>query len=154
MLELVNIDGAVHFACSVVGYQFPDRLEDNWCLLKIEVRHRGATFEKLDAALSANELPQIRDWFQSLSEDRLPRRAQLGFTEPCLRFSFLGRDDAGVRFAIELDHDLKPPFPLHQLNFEYGEDWTIIFHLRFEALAAIAGAMAGVIEQFPQRSTR
>ena len=115
MFDAVNVDGAVQLAFGVTGYEFPDAVDD-WCLVRVAIRQGGDPYEAVDPALEATELPRIADWFRALADDRLPRHATLGFTEPCLAFEFLARDDAGVRFAVHLCGELRPPFPLRQFG--------------------------------------
>ncbi|MDH3348015.1 MAG: hypothetical protein OEM02_07940 [Desulfobulbaceae bacterium] len=38
MIELKNVENNVRLRCEVVGYQFPGSPEDNWCLLKVEIK--------------------------------------------------------------------------------------------------------------------
>lgn len=114
MFDAANVEDHVHLRCEVVGYQFPATADDDWCLVRVSVRQGQDMFERVDAALEAGELVSMRNWFRALSEDRLPRVARLEFTEPCLSFEFLARDENGVRFAVNLDAELRTLFlPWH-----------------------------------------
>jgi hypothetical protein len=149
MFDAVSMDGGVHLAFGVTGYEFPD-IADDWCLVRVAVRQGGESFEAVDPAIEATELPAIRDWFRALAADRLPRYATLGFTEPCLAFEFLARDDAGVRFAVHLCGELRPRFPLRQLGFEDAE-WRVVFHFTPVRLGAVAASAEAALGQFPVR---
>lgn len=150
MFDAANIEGRVHLRCEVVGYQLPATLDDDWCVVRVSVRQGQALFERVDAALEASELVEIRDWFRALAVDRLPRYAHLSFTEPCLGFEFLARDDAGVRFAVHLGHELRPPFALEQLG-GVDDEWIVVFHLSAPRLTAVADAVEAAIARFPTR---
>jgi hypothetical protein len=150
MLDVWNVDDRVHLKCHVVGYEFPEKRDDNWCLVRVEVRQDSESFEKVDPALEATELLLLRDWFRCLANDRLPRYANLTFTEPCLGFEFLARDAVGVRFAVHLDFELKPDFPLRQLSYSTN-DWQVVFHLSFDRLTVLLDSIEATILKFPVR---
>jgi hypothetical protein len=152
MFDAVNVDGGVHLAFGVAGYEFPDTADD-WCLVRVAVRQGAESFDAADPAIEATELPAIRDWFRALAADRLPRYACLSFTEPCLAFEFLARDDAGVRSVVCLSAELRPPFPLRQLGYEDAE-WGVVFHLSPERLGAVASAVEATLGRFPARRPR
>ena len=63
MFDAANVDGVVHLAFSVSGYEFPDAADD-WCFVRVAVRQGSESFEAVDAALEATELPRIADWFR------------------------------------------------------------------------------------------
>jgi hypothetical protein len=154
MFDAANVEDHVHLRCEVVGYQFPASVEDDWCLVRVDVRQgEDEFFERVDAALEAGDLSRIREWFRALAADRLPRYARLTFTEPCLAFEFLARDDAGVRFAVHLSHELRPTFKLQQLG-HVSAAWVLVFHLDFARLAAVADAVDATREKFPTRRPR
>src|SRR5688572_14130589 len=88
MLNAINIDRGVQLQCSVIGYQFPNTPDDDWCLVRVAVRQGLRSFEKVDPALEAHDLLKVRNWFRALAELRLPRVAHLTFVEPCLSFEF------------------------------------------------------------------
>ncbi len=89
MIELNNIENNVRLKCDIVGYEFPDNLEDNWCILRVEVKQENQTFVRVDPALETTELVELYEWFESISKNRLPQYAQLTFTEPCISIEFL-----------------------------------------------------------------
>jgi hypothetical protein len=151
MFHASNIDGSVHLDCAVVGYQFPDIPDDDWCLVRVAVRHGQKTFEKVDPALEATELLSLRDWFRSLANDRLPRYAHLEFTEPCLGFEFLAKDDTGVRFAVHLRDELRPTFDLEQFSCVTAA-WAVVFHFDAERLASVASAIEATLDRWPIRA--
>jgi hypothetical protein len=150
VLDAMNVDGSVQLRCEIVGYQFPDIPDDDWCFVRVTVRQAQESFEKTDPALEATDLPRIRDWFQALAADRLPRFARLTFIEPCLGFEFLARDAAGVRFSVRLGAELRPGFELRQLGCATSE-WAVVFHLDAERLAAVAAAVDLAVRAFPVR---
>ena len=153
MLDLLNVDDQVRLECDVVGYQFPDQPNDDWCLIRVDVRQGDESFEKIDAALTASEVVSIRDWFRCLAGERLPRWAHLQFTEPCLGFQFLAMEDAGVRIAVHLNDRLRPPFRLKQLRLE-TEEWQVVFLLDGEDLARVIERVESQIQTHPVRTAK
>lgn len=151
MLKATSVGGGVELQCSVVGYQFPESPRDDWCLVKVELEQGAESFEKQDPALEAPDLLTVRDWFDCLSAHRLPRRAHLGFIEPCLAFEYISRNEQGVRFGLRLGAELTPPFPLRQFG-EPTTDWRIVFELSATALCTVVAELDTAIARFPRRS--
>ena len=151
ILDALNIDGGVHLQCSVAGYQFPKKLHDDWCFVRVAIRQGSRVFEKIDPALEAHDLSRIRNWFRALADLRLPRVAHLTFVEPCLGFEFLGHDEHGVRFAVHLGAELRPPFSLEQLS-EISKEWVVVFRFDAQQLADVASAVDTLCETFAVRS--
>jgi len=148
MLELKNIENHVRLRCEVVGYQFPNSPEDDWCLLKVEIKQGNQLFEKVDQALEATELVEIYEWFKCLSENRLPQYAHLTFTEPCISFEFLSCKNEQVRISVELSHELKPDFELEQFQSKHS-DWVIVFELNGKDFEKTIGGIEASINQYP-----
>jgi hypothetical protein len=151
MLDLDDIDGSVHVRCDVTAYQFSTSRADDWCLVRVVVAQGADSFEKVDPALEAGDILRIRDWFRALAEDRLPRYAHLDFIEPCLSFEFLGATSEGVRLAVHLGAELRPPFPLRQLS-HVSDDWAVVFVLASAQLHAVADACEEAGRRLPVRS--
>ncbi|MEQ9501570.1 MAG: hypothetical protein RIT81_32165 [Deltaproteobacteria bacterium] len=152
MLDLTNVEGSVHLKCEVVGYESPEEARDDWCTVSVDVRQNEHRFMKRDPALEATDLARIRQWFRCLADDRLPPSAHLGFTEPCIRFQFLARGHDTVRFAIHLDHELRPSFPLEQFESN-SNDWIVVFRATFSELSDLADAVGRAALKFPARSS-
>jgi hypothetical protein len=105
-------------------------------LVRVVVRQGTETLEKIDPAVEVSDLIKIRDWFDCLANDRLPRFSRLSFIEPCLAFAYLANTDVGTPFEIVLDAELAPPFPLRQFS-EPIDEWHIVFELERGRLAAV-----------------
>lgn len=150
MIDAKNVEDTVHLNCRVIGYQFPDDPQDNWCLVRVEVHQGSKTFLKVDPALETTELPDLRAWFSALANDRLPRFSHLTFTEPCLSFEFLAKEAGGVRFAVHLSHELRPNFRLKQFS-RSTRDWSMVFCLTPERLSGIVDELDATILKFPDR---
>ena len=153
MLELANTDETVHLKCEVLGYQFPDAERDDWCMIRVQIRQGDASFEGVDPALEAIDLPSIRDWLMCLKNGRLPRWAHLTFTEPCLGLEFLAREQTGVRIAVHLGGALRPPFPLEWLGMAW-DSWQVVAVLDRDELGAMVAGVERTMSQFPVRSGR
>lgn len=151
MIELSNIENQITLKCDVVGYQFPDDLEDNWCLLKVEVKQIEEVFEAIDPALETTDLVTLYDWFKCLSEKRLPKFAEITFVEPCISFEFLTYQNGKIRIAVKLSHELKPNFKLKQFKF-YQQEWNIVFVLDDKDFKKILNGIEAVKNQYPSRS--
>jgi hypothetical protein len=152
MFKLKNIEGKIDLTLEVVGYQFPDSDEDDWCNLKVTVEQEKERCELVDPALETTELVQLLLWFSSLSECRLPRYAHLTFTELCISFEFLAFKDDVVRIAIHLSHELKPEILMKQLGSK-SEDWCVIFELGSENFSNIRNGMKSALERCPIRES-
>lgn len=150
MIELSDVENNVRLRCEIVGYQFPDSPQDDWCLMKVEVEQGDDAFESIDPALEACELVGIYEWFKCLAENRLPRYAHLTFTEPCIGFEFLAYKDDRVRFSVELGHELKPNFDLNQFRPE-KRDWVIVFELNRTDINGLLDGIGDAIKQYPIR---
>lgn len=150
MIELKNIEDQIAFKCGVKGYQFPEIQKDDWCLLVIEVRQSNQVFTKTDPAIDAKELLAIYEWFKCLSEKKLPRYAELTFTEPCISFQFLAYRNEKVRIAIRLSHELEPDFEILQFRSE-SSNWTIVFELDGSNFSEILSGLESAIILFPAR---
>jgi hypothetical protein len=142
MIELINVDGLVSIGIEITGYQFPDNPHDDWCLVKISAKQGDKLFERIDPALEASELVRLHQWLKALSEYRLPRFANLCFTEPCISFQFLACVDGQVRFSITLSDELRPTVPLEQLGV-ISEEWIVVFDF---AEGDFSKALSGVSE--------
>ena len=121
-------------------------------MVRVVVTHGADSFERVDAAIEAGDLPRIGDWFQALAERRIPRRVRLSFIEPCLSFELLAAEPEGVRFAVHLAAGLRPPFPLRQLS-AVSKKWSVVFVLRTEQLVAVATACEETARRLPVRSS-
>ncbi len=150
MIELKNIENKLDFKCEVEGYQFPENSSDDWCNLKVGVRQNGLVFEKVDPALETLEVEILYDWFKCLSENSLPRFAELTFTEPCISFNFLAFQHNKVRISIELDHELKPGFEIEQFG-ELDQDWQMVFELTDVDFKEILSGLSLTMKQYPVR---
>lgn len=150
MIKLKNNDTNIKLKCGIAGYQFPDDHEDNWCLLKIEVQQDEQIFEATDAALYATELTELYEWFQCLSENRLPTYAHLSFFEPCISFKFLSCKEKSIEISVLLDDELKPDFALKQSESD-NTDWNIVFKLSEQDFEKILEGIKTTIKHFPVR---
>jgi hypothetical protein len=150
MIELINIENKIKLGCEIVGYEFLDRIEDNWLLLKVKVEQEGMIFEKIDATLTTTELIDLYEWFKCLAENRLPQYAHLTFTEPCISFNFLSYQNNRVRISIELSHELKPDFEIDQFKTK-SIDWNIVFDLDSNVLEKTIVRIGATMNRFPIR---
>ncbi len=150
MFNLTNIEGNVLLKCELVGYQFPESQNDDWCLLKVSVTQGSESFERIDPALEAKEVLIIYNWFKDLSNNCLPSYANLSFIEPCISFSYLASKEGDVRIAINLSHELKPEFKLNQFQSD-THNWNIIFELNNEDFANVLSGLNKAIEMCPIR---
>jgi hypothetical protein len=89
-------------------------------------------------------------WFKCLAERKLPRYAQLSFTEPCLEFEFLTCRDHSVRISINLSHEMKPNFDLNQIGFP-PSDWRLVFDLGANEFSKVISDLEAVLLKYPVR---
>ena len=150
MIRLKNIENNIELQLAVIGYQFPDNSEDDWCLVNAVVIQGNDKFEVTDPALETTEVTSILEWFKCLSLHKLPRFNKLSFTEPCLQFEFLACNNGNVRISVNLSHEMKPSFEISQFNRQ-SNDWNIIFELCTDDFKSIIGNIEAVLMQYPTR---
>jgi len=76
---------------------------------------------------------------------------QLCFLEPGISFEHIGWDNGNALIEIELDVELKPDFPLHQLDC-VRDDRSIVFSLSKAELERIIDSLELTLIQFPSRT--
>lgn len=152
MLELINVEKQVQLRLNAIGYQFPEDVHDDWCLIELQIQQGDRVFKKTDPALEAAELVRLLSWIECLAENRLPRFSELAFTEPCISFSFLACHEGIVRISIELDYELKPDFELEQFGDSHSE-WGIIFELTPSDFDKTICGLTEAIKRYPIRDT-
>lgn len=150
MIKLKNIENNIELQLAVIGYQFPDNSEDDWCLVNTVVIQGNDKFEVTDPALETTEITSTLEWFKCLSVNKLPRFSKLSFTEPCLEFEFLACNNGKVRISVNLSHEMKPSFEINQFNRQ-SNDWNIIFELCADDFKSIIGNMEAALMQYPTR---
>lgn len=151
MIELVNIEQHVQLHIGITGYEFSDNATEDWLVVSVTIDHDGRRFERLDPALEARDLAQIETWFTCLSERRLPRWAQLSFTEPGLEFEFLAYQEPTVRIAINLRQELQPHFMLTQFN-RRRRHWSIVCELTMSDFTRIIAGIQRARAYYPPRA--
>ena len=150
LIELSNVEKRVHLKCQVIGYQFPERWRDDWCLLEVNVTQGEYNFKRVDPALETTELVRLHQWFKCLSERRLPKFANLSFTEPCISFQFLGCTDEDVRISIQLGYELKSNFEIEQLGIN-NDNWKIVFTLNDRDFEGVLDGISQTLIAYPIR---
>lgn len=150
MITLKNIEERIDLEIEVVGYQFPEIEDDDWCFLRLRIQQDSDNIELIDPAIETTELIDLFSWFSCLSEGRLPEYAHLDFVEPCISFKFLSFKEGVVRISINLSHELKPDFPMKQFGYEENE-WSIAFDLEEEQLKSICSGIKKTLDQYPIR---
>ena len=150
MIKLNNIEKDIELQLAVMGYQFPNDPEDNWCLINTTVTQGNERFEVTDPALETTEIIKILEWFKCLSLHKLPRFNKLSFTEPCLEFEFLACHNSKIRIAINLSHEMKPHFKINQFKRKIN-DWNIIFELSTDDFKSVIMDLEATLMQYPNR---
>lgn len=150
MFELVNVENKVWISIEVLGYQFPESPEDNWCFLNVKVTQGNEQFEKTDPAVETTELVEMYEWFKCLSKRVLPKCSHLTFIEPCISLEFLSCSKSTVRIAIILDHELKPGFDIEQFGSK-NSNWDIVFELSGSHFKNILQGIETQILKYPNR---
>lgn len=160
MLELTNTEKRIAFVLSIDGYEFPNDPKDNWCLVSARLTQDENQFTVTDPALEAPELQSILEWFECLSERKLPSFASLSFTEPCLEFEFLACNAESVRISVNLSYEMTPTFiplqfgeELDELDeFDSLEGCDVIFDLTPHDFESITKTIKAAMKQYPVRS--
>ena len=152
--DYTNIDGSTRLRLRIEGYEFPEIRcghDANWCLLHINVTHGSNTFDRTDPALQTTDLIQVIIWVDSLMKYEQLEYTQLCFLEPGISFEHIGWDNGNALIEIELDFELKPNFPLHQLDC-VRDDRSIVFALSKAELERIIDSLDLTLIQFPSKA--
>ena len=150
MFKLENKSTKACLTLEIIGYQFPDDPQDDWCNLKAIVEHEDHQTELVDPAIETTELIELLDWFTCLSEGRLPSYSHLNFIEPCISFEFLAVKDGEVKIAVKLAYELYPNFDSDEfLNSE--NVWVMVFELDSTAFQNTIEGIKNTLEKYPVR---
>lgn len=99
------------FEFRVVGYQFPDVVDEdydaNWLLVSIGVRSPGGSWSKTDPCLLTWEGHWFGNWLADIMAGREGERA-MSFLDSNLFFEVERRDPKHVKLKIELSDELLP----------------------------------------------
>ncbi|SHO49213.1 WapI family immunity protein [Desulfopila aestuarii] len=150
MIEFADPSKQLKFSFGIERYEYPDitsGFDANWLMINIKVNFQDKEFCATDPALLTCEAQDIFNWFQSISNDRIPRRTHLGFLEQLFHFELLGRSPDCIQYAIHLDDSFKPDFAIG----ESGEDFIMIFDHTEDCLRGIARQLKKEIGYFPMR---
>ncbi len=126
-------------------------MDDDWCKIDVRVTTEENVFSVIDPALDARELISLMNWFQCLSEGKLPRFACNSFIEPNLEFEFLAAKNNSVRITIKLRLEMQPDFKLVQFGSKQP-DWKLIFEVNSDQFSKILQGMNEAIKDYPIRS--
>lgn len=151
MIDFINVDGKIRLQCSIDSYEFPDSPQDNWCKVLLQIVDRERKFSVVDPALTTYDLVRLREWFQCLSSNKLPKFACQSFTEPNLEFCFLGAKEKSVRISIKLRLEMKPNFELVQLS-QTRDDWNLVFELEASDFIKTMAGLDEAIQKYPTRN--
>lgn len=134
---------------SVVGYQYADEsgsFDDNWLIVEVSAEYAGQSWQKRDAALIAENLRTIEDWFTAVGQSKTPLMNPQGFWEQNLAFTSFGYlPSCESQIGIHLDFDFLPPGKRDE-----GE-LVMHFTVTKDEMLAIAAAAAQCALIFPPR---
>lgn len=149
-MKLENGNGA-SFSLDIVGYQYPDILDQywdsNWLFVQIQIQLSEQSFSVKDPCLTTFEVPLIIDWLQRFAMNGAVEKG-LVFTEPTVQFKCNivrnGKQSLRVIFrpppqgsTSQLKDNISLDFPFEQVLFS-----EIIENLQSQ------------LDRFPQRVFR
>ncbi len=133
---------------SVVGYQFPETIDDgwdsNWLIVSGRVSHPRGSWTFMDPCLTTFELERLASWLDDVAAGRpAPKSA---FTEPNLMFRY----ESGPEPMIEVDvaYESAPPWILGEPR---PEGVTLHFPISMNNPRLAADELRNFIRQFPVR---
>jgi hypothetical protein len=150
MIEFVNSEQNLKYSISIEGYQFPDIKSDwdgNWLRIRSEVQYKDNVFTRVDPSLVTLEFADIVNWFDCISNSKIPKYINLSFAEPNLEFQLYGNVGNVIRYGIKLELELKPNFKIDL----YGDDFVMVFEHSFDQLKEIRDKLKRECEAWPQR---
>jgi hypothetical protein len=134
---------------SIVGYQYPNEsggYDDNWLIVEISAEHSGQSWQKCDAAIVAEDLRTIEDWFTAVRQSKAPLMNPQGFWEQNLAFTSFGYLPSGeAQIGIHLDFDFLPPGKRDEGQL------VLRFTVPKDEMLAIATSAAECALLFPER---
>ena len=160
MIVFVNKKSEIRCAFSVIGYQFPEietGEDGNWLLLKLDLEVKDKRFVRVDPAITMFELEHLIEWFEDVSDKKIPRSTNLYFTEPNLQFELYGCRENIIRYGIKLCSEFKPDFPVG-----LWADWVddedddeieavLVFENSVEEFKEFSAGLRNELARFPKR---
>ena len=151
MIEFVNFEKDLKYSLSIDGYQFPEIKSDwdgNWLMIRSEVQYKKNRFDAVDPSLVTMEFTDIVNWFDCISNNKIPKYSNLCFTEPNLEFQLFGNRGDVIRYGIKLDLELKPNFKIDD-----HDDFVMVFEHNFDQLMELKNKLRIECDAFPQRGS-
>lgn len=156
MLKFYDKDHDIKLSFDIVGYQFPEITQGgdaDWCNVALNLQQGEKSFNVIDPAIAAKDLPRLLKWFTDLSERKLPDASGIGFLEPCFSFEFYNCKETTVRIGVRLNCEMRPNFYLDQLGYqpEDDEDYIVVFDLTDKDFADNIQSLKTTMQQYPIR---
>lgn len=150
MIKLSSPKGPTELELAISGYEESDNPHNNWYMVRVFVSQRGQSFETVFPAIETTELPGLFEWFQTLSQLRLPSMIRHFFTESCLEFEYIRWRDGVVMIGVSLRHEMKPPFSLKAKKGR-DDDWWCSFELSPRDFLTINNYLKSIMKSYPVR---
>lgn len=157
MLKFYDKQHDIKLSFDIVGYQFPEITQGSdadWCNVALHLQQGEKSFNVIDPAIEAKDLPRLLQWFTDLSERKLPDASGIGFLEPCFSFEFKWCTEKFVRIDAVLKAEMRPNFYINQgflSPADEEDEYNIWFNLTDKDFADNIQSLKNIMQQYPIR---
>lgn len=148
-MQIYNNEG-YGFQLKVLGYQLSKRVndyyDDNWLIIKVQVKHPKGEWIAKDPCLLTFELQDMIDWLNTLKNTSEPPKGELSFMESELKFRLIEHEQ-GKLLLICFNYNLRPEWASRE------DDFCIDFALEKLNLDSLIKPLVSYLKKYPVRQT-
>jgi hypothetical protein len=151
---LLASDNGSRFELTVLGYQFPaivdDEWDSNWLNIRIHAQTERGGWSATDPSLLTADVAALADWLQAIAEGKIEAGDELEFMEPNLSFGLTGESGDEVALRIWLELESRPPWAASGVVGE--RDCWIDLDVHRDDLHRAADDLREQLQKFPPRA--
>jgi hypothetical protein len=142
------------FELTILGYQFPaivnDEWDSNWLTIRIHAQTDRGGWSATDPSLTTADVARLADWLEGVAERRVQESDEVDFIEPNLSFGLHAEAADTVTLRIWFDLESRPPWAPSDAAGE-RDVWIDLDARRDDARRA-AAELRTQLQQFPPRA--
>jgi hypothetical protein len=150
---LLAAENGPRFELTIVGYQFPaivdDEWDSNWLNIRIHAQTERGGWSATDPSLSTVDVAHLADWLEAIAEGRV-QEGDLNFVEPNLSFGLQSVSGDTVALRIWFELESRPPWS--PSNAAGERDLWIDLDVRREEVQRAAADLRMQLQEFPPRA--